>query len=206
MILRNPRTIAFAVLITTLPMGFALAAGRGGGGLGQGVGAAGMGSAAVGGGAPAGNVGGGTGRVGGGAPGSNDPAGNGSAGTGDPTANARGVAGYTPPPVPETTNVPTRGGFIGGAGIGGAAPGTLGDEASRSDAKSTDTKSGDKPPVADPVKGVAEEAPPSPTGLARPGPDGVSTVIVAARPCGTAAHETDGTTTCIGIAPGRRHR
>jgi hypothetical protein len=43
------------------------------------------------------------------------------------------------------------------------------------------------------------EAPPSTTGLARPGPDGVSTVIVAPRPCSVAAHETDGTTTCIGI-------
>jgi hypothetical protein len=202
MILCNPRTIAFAVLITTLPMGFALAAGRGGGGLGQGVGAAGMGSAGVGGGAPAGNVGGGSGRVGGGAPGANDPAGNGSAGTGDPTANARGVGGYTPPPVPQTTSIPTRGGFIGGSGIGGAAPGTSGDEAS----SRSETKSSDKPPVADTVKGVAEEAPPSPTGLARPGPDGVSTVIVAARPCGTAAHETDGTTTCIGILPSRRRR
>jgi hypothetical protein len=96
MIIRNPRSLAFALLITTLAVGFALAAGRGGGGLGQGVGAAGIGSAGVGGGAPAGNVGGGSGRVGGGAPGANDPAGNGSAGTGDPTANARGVGGYTP--------------------------------------------------------------------------------------------------------------
>jgi hypothetical protein len=34
------------------------------------------------------------------------------------------------------------------------------------------------------------------------GPDG-STKIVPARPCGKAAHETDGTTTCVGI-PGRR--
>jgi hypothetical protein len=211
MIIRNPRTVALALLITTMPMttlplGFALAAGRGGG-LGQGVGAAGTGSAGVGGGAPAGNVGGGSGRVGGGAPGANDPAGNGSAGTGDPTSNARGVGGYTPPPVPETTNTPTRGGFIGGSGIGGAAPGTPGDEpGSRSETKSGDAKSSDKPPLADPLKDIAEEAPQSPTGLARPGPDGVSTVIVAARPCSTAAHETDGTTTCIGIAPGRGRR
>ena len=203
MIIRNPRSLAFALLITTLPVGFALAAGRGGGGLGQGVGAAGTGSAAVGGGAPAGNVGGGTGRVGGGSPGSNDPAGNGSAGTGDPTANARGVGGYTPPPVPEVTNSTTRGGFIGGAGIGGPAPGG---EAPSSEAKSGESKSSDKPPVADKAKSVAEEAPPSPTGLARPGPDGVSTVIVAARRCGVAAHETDGTTTCVGILPGRRRR
>jgi hypothetical protein len=29
--------------------------------------------------------------------------------------------------------------------------------------------------------------------------DGISTKTVKARPCGTAARETDGTTTCIGI-------
>jgi hypothetical protein len=92
MIICNPRSLAFALLIAALPVGFALAAGggRGGGGggsggsgggaLGAGVGAAGMGSAAVGGGAPAGSVGGGppAGQVGGGSPGSNNPAGNGS--------------------------------------------------------------------------------------------------------------------------------
>lgn len=31
------------------------------------------------------------------------------------------------------------------------------------------------------------------------GPDGNSTVVVRAAPCSTTAHETDGTTTCIGI-------
>jgi hypothetical protein len=31
------------------------------------------------------------------------------------------------------------------------------------------------------------------------GPDGISTKVVKAAPCSTAAHETDGTTTCIGI-------
>jgi hypothetical protein len=30
-------------------------------------------------------------------------------------------------------------------------------------------------------------------------PDGVSTKVVRAVPCGTAARETDGTTTCVGI-------
>jgi hypothetical protein len=45
----------------------------------------------------------------------------------------------------------------------------------------------------------------STTGLLRPGPDGVSTVTVDARRCGVAAHETDGTTTCIGI-PKRSRR
>jgi hypothetical protein len=37
----------------------------------------------------------------------------------------------------------------------------------------------------------AEEGQFSPTGLAKPGPDGVSTVIVAARPCGAAAREKE---------------
>jgi hypothetical protein len=38
--------------------------------------------------------------------------------------------------------------------------------------------------------------------------DGISTKTVKAVPCGTAARETDGTTTCIGIpdAPGRKRR
>ena len=54
-------------------------------------------------------------------------------------------------------------------------------------------------------QGLTGEEPFSPTGLAQPGRDGVSTVIVDAKPCGLAAHETDGTTTCVGI-PKRRHR
>jgi len=48
MIICNPRSLALALLIAALPVGFASAAGRGGGGaLGGGVGARGMGSAAV---------------------------------------------------------------------------------------------------------------------------------------------------------------
>jgi predicted transglutaminase-like cysteine proteinase len=43
----------------------------------------------------------------------------------------------------------------------------------------------------------------STTGLAIPGPDGVSTVTVAPRRRGVAAHETDGTTTCGGTLRGR---
>jgi hypothetical protein len=49
-----------------------------------------------------------------------------------------------------------------------------------------------------------EQARLSTTGLAIPGPDGVSTVTVAPRRRGVAAHETDGTTTCIGIGKERR--
>ena len=65
MIICNPRSLAFALLIAALPVGFALAGGSGGrgGAIGAGVGAAGMGSAGVGGGAPAGSVGGGPRRV-----------------------------------------------------------------------------------------------------------------------------------------------
>ena len=36
-------------------------------------------------------------------------------------------------------------------------------------------------------------------GLDEVGPDGISTKVVKAVPCSTAARETDGTTTCVGI-------
>jgi hypothetical protein len=49
------------------------------------------------------------------------------------------------------------------------------------------------------VRGTAEQPPPLTVGRAIPGPDGVSTKIVKPQPCSVAAHETDGTTTCIGI-------
>jgi hypothetical protein len=214
MIICNPRILAFALLIAALPVGFALAGGGGGGGggrggaIGAGVGAAGMGSAAVGGGAAA--VGGGppAGAVGGGSPGSNNPAGNGAAGTGNPSRNAGGLPGNGTNASPGITNATTTGGVIGGGtGVPGPAPdlpGGTSPEALSKRQSSTD------PTAPKDVQGVAEQAPFSPTGLARPGPDGVSTVIVAARPCGVAAHETDGTTTCIGIpdrSPNlRRHR
>ena len=42
----------------------------------------------------------------------------------------------------------------------------------------------------------------SETGLSKVAPDGVSTKIVRAVPCSTAARETDGTTTCVGIPEG----
>jgi hypothetical protein len=54
------------------------------------------------------------------------------------------------------------------------------------------------------VRGAAEFPPDTTTGLATTAADGVSTKIVPARPCSTAARETDGTTTCIGI-PSRRN-
>ena len=54
MMICNPRSLGFALLIVALPMGFASAGGSGGrgGAIGAGVGAAGMGSAGVGGGSP----------------------------------------------------------------------------------------------------------------------------------------------------------
>jgi hypothetical protein len=47
--------------------------------------------------------------------------------------------------------------------------------------------------------GQVAPTPQSPTGLAVPAEDGVSTKTVPSRPCSTAAKETDGTTTCVGI-------
>jgi hypothetical protein len=201
MIIFNPRSLAFAVLIAALPVGFALAGGGSrGAAIGGGVGAAGMGSAAVGGGAPAGRVGGGpsAGEVGGGSPGSNNPAGNGAAGTGIPSRNAGGVQGNGTNASPGITNPATTGGAIGGYG-GVPPPKTDLPGGTSPDALRRQSQSTNSPTVPKGVQGIAEQAPFSPTGLARPGPDGVSTVIVAARPCGVAAHETDGTTTCIGI-------
>jgi hypothetical protein len=213
MIICNPRSLAFALLIAALPVGFAFAGGSGGrgGAIGAGVGAAGMGSAAIGGGA--GQVGGGppAGLVGGGSPNSNNPGGNGSVGTGNPSLNAVGGGpggnGTNTPGIP---NARTGGSVIGG-GVGVPSPSPFGSpggtapEALSSQRQSTDSATAPKA-----VQVVAEEAQFSPTGLAKTGPDGVSTVIVAARPCGTAAHETDGTTTCIGIpgesARAKKHR
>jgi hypothetical protein len=54
------------------------------------------------------------------------------------------------------------------------------------------------PPAPAAVQGIAEQAPDSTTGLSRPAADG-STRTVPSRPCSAAAHETDGTSTCVGI-------
>jgi hypothetical protein len=54
------------------------------------------------------------------------------------------------------------------------------------------------PPGAAPALG-SPLLPNSTTGLAKVGKDGISTEIVKAVPCSTAARETDGFTTCIGI-------
>jgi hypothetical protein len=202
----NLKSLAVAVLIAALPTGVALAAGGGGrgGGLGGGVGAAGMGSAAVGGGPPAGAVGGGApaGQVGGGSPGSNNPAGNGAAGTDNPSRNTGGRVENGINASPGIRNAATTGGLIGGyAGVPAAAdlPGGIPPSALSGYPPSPNL------PVPKAIQGFAEvQAQLSTTGLAIPGSDGVSTVTVAPRPCGVAAHETDGTTTCIGIPRRRR--
>lgn len=196
MALRRTRDIALVLLLTAMPAGFALAAGGGAGGRGGAVGG-GMSttgvSAAVGGGAPVGRVGGGppAGQIGGGAPGSPNLGGNGSTGL-------NGNTSYNPASGLE--NAPTSGGVIGGhTGMPAAKPDLGGRSPPVAGQSQPDSTTAPKA-----VEGVAEQPPPSTVGLARPGPDGISTVIVAPRPCGVAAHETDGTTTCIGIPAGRR--
>jgi hypothetical protein len=200
MMICSPRRFAFAMMVAGLPLGYAFAggSGHGGGGVGGGVGAAGMGSAAVGGGAPAGRVGGGppAGAVGGGSPGSSRPAGNGAAGTDNPALNATGGgSGVNAPEIRSTT---TTGGFIGG-GEGSQTTGA---------APARNLPGGGLPPGAVSQEGpsAAQSTPPN-QGLAstQEPADDVLLKPVPARPCGLAAHETDGTTTCIGI-PDRPHR
>jgi hypothetical protein len=58
---------------------------------------------------------------------------------------------------------------------------------------------GDGPTFSKPFEGLATDAPFSRSGRSEVGRDGLSLVIVAPRGCGVAAHDTDGTTTCIGI-------
>jgi hypothetical protein len=172
--------------------GFGGAAGAGGAGAGGGRGgvgtAASAGGVAVGGGAPAGPVGGGApaGAVGGGAP-SAMTEGN----TSTPTIGV-GTIG---------TNESTVGGVLGGytgventpsANPGGASPGAIVD--------SNDTNTPNRPAVH-----IAPDQAFSLTGLSQTAPDGITTRIVSAKPCSTAARETDGTTTCVGI-PSRPQR
>jgi hypothetical protein len=89
----------------------------------------------------------------------------------------------------------TQGG--GATGVGNPGSGTA--------PSSSPPITGQSSPAAAPVtvQDVAEQPASSSTGLAKPSADGTSTIIVPARPCSTAAHETDGTTTCVGI-PGKR--
>jgi hypothetical protein len=200
MVARNSRSVAFVFLVALLPIGAAFAGGRTVGGLGGGVGAAGFGSAAVGGGAS--RVGGGptAGAVGGGSPGAGDPAGNGAAGTGNPSLNGSGIGtlgnGSNAPGIPTATTRSSDFGSGMGTPVAPAAkeyPGGISPEALKTQSSPDNQK---------------QEAPagesggmPSPSGGNEP--DAKPTVLVA-RPCGVAAHETDGFTTCIGVSSKRQ--
>ena len=199
--MRFPRSLVLTACVILLPIGTALAQGAGGGGSAGGTGSgasgagaagagggrggmgtsAGSGGAAVGGGPPAGAVGGGApaGPVGGGAPTNSGAA---------PTSPA--------------ANPPTTGGVIGGYTGVGNPPGTNNNVGGMQTSPPISGQA--QPPVAPAeVRGIAEQAPNSSTGLAKSAEDGISTKIVPAKPCGTAARETDGTTTCVGI-PSKR--
>ena len=67
------------------------------------------------------------------------------------------------------------------------------------------TNPGEKPSLSKPFEGLPTDAPFTPTGTAELARDGQSLVDGPVRPCGTAAHETDGTTTCIGVPAKRSH-
>jgi hypothetical protein len=178
------RNLTISLLIALLPMNVALAGGGGRGpqgAVGSGLsGASGYG-AAVGGGAPAGAVGGGppAGLIGGGvAPTNTNPTF--APGPGVEGPGVVGVPGaYTG--VPSAPDTPA----------GGLPPSVLG---KTSNPGSAETGQAQGPVGPKSVEGVA------------PAPDAVSTQMVAPRPCGVAAHETDGFTTCIGILPSGHER
>jgi hypothetical protein len=125
-----------------------------------------------------------------------------------PIGAARAQSGAAVPP--GTVGVGTPGGATGSGVTGsttgiGNASGVNARPAGTAGAPSPPLIGQSSPPMAPAaVQGFAEQdQATSPTGLARTAEDGVSTTVVPARPCSRAAHETDGTTTCVGI-PGRR--
>jgi hypothetical protein len=180
------RNLTISLLVALLPMNIALAGGRGGGpqgAVGSGLsGASGYG-AAVGGGAPGGAVGGGppAGLIGGGvAPTNTNPTSGSGGGLGPGVGSEVGVPGaYIG--IPSAPDTPA----------GGLPPSLL--------SKSSNSGS------AEPERAQGPVGPKSVEGVAA-APDAVSTQIVAPRPCGVAAHETDGFTTCIGILPSGHER
>jgi hypothetical protein len=180
------RNLTISLLVVLLPMNVALAGGRGGvpqGAVGSGLsGASGYG-AAVGGGAPAGAVGGGppAGLIGGGLGPTN-------------TNSTRSSGGGLGPGVGSEVGVP--GAYIGipsapGTPAGGLAPSLVG-KTSNTGSAETGRPQGPVGPKS--VEGVAATQ------------DADSAQLVAPRPCGVAAHETDGFTTCIGILPSGHER
>jgi len=171
------RNLTISLLVALLPMNVALAGGGGRGpqgAVGSGLsGSSGYGEA-VGGGAPAGAVGGGppAGLIGGGvAPTNTNPTRSSGGGLGPGVGSEVGVPGAYSG-VPSAPDTPA----------GGPAP-------SNPSNPGNNEKGRPQSPVG--PKSVEGEAAQEP----------VSTRIVVPRPCGVAAHETDGFTTCIGILP-----
>src|ERR1700677_2558449 len=85
--------------------------------------------------------------------------------------------------------------LVSGAAVAQQTTGTIGN-GSPPAAVAPPLTAGAAPEVGGPL--ISQSA----TGLSKVADDGVSTKIVAAVRCSTAAHETDGTTTCIGILEG----
>ena len=196
------RNLTISLLVVLLPMNVALAGGRGGvpqGAVGSSLsGSSGYG-AAVGGGAPAGAVGGGppAGLIGGGLGPTNTNR-TSTSGTAAVGPAAGGVPGaYSG--VPSAPDTPA----------GGLAPSNPSNPGSAETGRSQSPespKSGEGVAAA-PDAGSTKSplSPKSVEGVA-PAQDAVSTQMVAPRPCGVAAHETDGFTTCIGILPSGHER
>jgi hypothetical protein len=168
------RNLTLSLLVALLPMNVALAGGRGGvpqGAVGSVLSGSSGYGAAVGGGAPAGAVGGGA------------PAGLIGGGVGPTNTNRTSSTG--------TAAVGPGAGGVPGAytGVPSAPPDTFGGGLPPGNSGSAEKGQPQRPVAPKSVEGVAATQ------------DAVSTQLVAPRPCGVAAHETDGFTTCIGILP-----
>jgi hypothetical protein len=211
--MRFPHSMLLVACIALFPgMAWSQGGGGGAGAGGAGSGAAGAGAAgpgggrggvgtsaisggnAVGGGAPAGAVGGGApaGAVGGGAPTS--------------SAMTPAAPGFDPnAAVPNSAAAnPSSAGAVVGGPTGTGTPSSAQSSGTFSQGGAPPIMGQAQPAAAPPeVRGVIEFPPATTTGLATVAADGVSTKVVPARPCSTAARETDGTTTCVGI-PSRR--
>jgi hypothetical protein len=172
------RNLTISLLVALLPMNVALAGGRGGGPQGA-VGSGLSGASGYG------------AAVGGGAPA-------GAIGGGPPAGLVGGGVAPT-----NTNRSSGSGAGVEGPAVGGA-PGAYTGVPS-----APDTPAGGRPPSnpgsAEPERAQGPVGPKSVEGVAA-APDSVSTQIVAPRPCGVAAHETDGFTTCIGILPSGHER
>jgi len=122
-----------------------------------------------------------------------------------PAARAPAAGGPAPNAITPTGNVATGGTPGIPPATGSAAGSTTSNNppAARSGAGGPSPPAlGQSAPAAPPAgRGVsaAENQTFSPTGLSKPAEDGISTKIIPAKPCTSAARETDGTTTCVGI-------